>query len=462
MRKKSRTVEEVWARGPSFLALPISCPASRLVVLKGLIPFIEFARTADYTIANYHSDHPDACDGPAASLSSFGTPRPAHSPDGRRHLPRPLHRRGQGDDSSHHQAAFHRAGQHWHAGHRHRCHGLLRLAAAPLVEGSFHFDGDYAAILARHPEAIDIYRPTETGHAPNHFPIGPALVWMPAVATVHAALRVLGEHSPWPADGFSPPYQLAIGVTTLALALGTLVLAYRIARRFATPIPAAIAAALVSLGTPIVSYGATQVAMSHGPACAAVALYAFLWLRTFGSTGFWRWIGLGALVGLACMMRRQLATYAALPILEALWQGIRARNWGNRLGCAVRLAAAGLASLVVFIPQFAAKQIVYGHPLGGMHEMGHNWQDPALARPRVLRPQPLLLDADRLAGPRRPSSTGLADAPGGGADAGVRRRAPNLCHRLGVQLGCFSGLVLWLPHAHRNVRALHARRGLVV
>lgn len=257
------------------------------------------------------------------------------------------------------------------------CMGYYAWLRSPLIDGDFQFDDEFARTVARVPSA-EAFPLTATGHRGNHWPVGPAIVWAPAVVAVHLTLTGLGRHAPWPADGYSPPYQLAVGGTTLALALLALALTYRIGRRFAGPNAAAVAAALVTLGTPVVAYGAVQVSMAHGPATAALTVFAFVWLRTFGSTRPARWAGLGGLLGLTCLMRWQLATFAALPALEALWLAARAKGWPARLGVAARLAAAGLAAAVAFAPHFAAKQVVYGHPLGGLHHAARNWFDPSL------------------------------------------------------------------------------------
>jgi hypothetical protein len=248
------------------------------------------------------------------------------------------------------------------------CVGYYAWLRSPLIDGNFHF----------HTAFTPAFPVTATGHRPNPWPVGPAIAWAPAVVPVHLVLRGLGRHSPWPADGYSPPYQLAVGGTTLALALLTLVLAYRIGRRFAGPGAAAAAAALVTLGTPVVAYGAVEVSMAHGPATAALALFVFFWLRTFGGTGTGRWAGLGCLLGLAGLMRWQLLTFAVLPALEAVLLASRADGWPARVGIAVRLAVAGLSAVVVFTPQFVVKQIVYGHPLGGLHGTASNWHNPSL------------------------------------------------------------------------------------
>ena len=256
--------------------------------------------------------------------------------------------------------------------------GYYAWLRSPLVDGDFHFDNEYAWTFVWMPGVEAKLPVTATGHRANHWPVGPALIWAPAVVTVHLILSGLGNHSPWPADGYSPPYELAVGGTSLALALVALVLAYRIGRRFAGPTAAAAAAALLTLGTPVVAYGATEVRLAHGPATAALTLFVFVWLRTFGSMRPGRWVAIGCLLGLTCLMCFQLATFAVLPTLEAIWLATRAPGWSARLEIAGRLVGAGLMSVAVFTPQLVVKQIVYGHPLGGLQKTAHNWLEPSL------------------------------------------------------------------------------------
>ena len=164
------------------------------------------------------------------------------------------------------------------------CIGYYAWLRSPLIDGDFMFDDEFAPTLARIPEAKWAICMTPTGHWENRLPVGPALAWAPAVVTVHLLLCGLGRYAPWPADGYSPPYQIAVGGTTLALALLTLVLLYRMRHRFSGPTAAAAAAALLTLATPVLAYGAVDVAMSHGPATAFLTLFVFIWLRNFGST----------------------------------------------------------------------------------------------------------------------------------------------------------------------------------
>jgi hypothetical protein len=132
------------------------------------------------------------------------------------------------------------------------CIGYYAWLRSPLIDHDFQFDNEFATTIARTPDYEAVFPLTVTGHRSNPWPVGPAIIWAPAVVTVHQILCGLGRHSPWPADGYSPPYQLAVGGTTLALALLTLSLAYRIGRRFASPFTSAAAAALITLGTPAI------------------------------------------------------------------------------------------------------------------------------------------------------------------------------------------------------------------
>jgi hypothetical protein len=256
--------------------------------------------------------------------------------------------------------------------------GYYAWLRSPLIDGDFSFENDYAPLFTHCPAVKAAIPVTAAGHRENHWPVGPAVVWAPAVIAVHLVLLALGPHSPWPADGYSPPYQLAVGATSLGLALLTLLLAFRIARRIADPRAAAAAAALITLGTPVVVYGAVDVSMSHGPASAALALLAFFWLGTFGSLSAWRWLGIGCLLGVTALMRWQLATFAVLPTLEAIWLAVQAPGWRIRIAIATRILMAALTAVVTFTPQLVAKQIVYGHPIGGLHETAHNWLRPSL------------------------------------------------------------------------------------
>ncbi|CAN0215691.1 unnamed protein product, partial [Phaeothamnion confervicola] len=214
---------------------------------------------------------------------------------------------------------------------------------------------------------------------PNHWSIGPALVWAAGVVPVHLLVTACGWEQEEPV-GYGPAYQLAIGSVTLALSVATLLLAYGIALRFAAPGAAAAAAAVIVLGTSLVAYGTVEVVMAHGPAAAALAAFLFVWVRTEGGVSARRWFVLGALLGVACLMRWQLATFAVVPAAEAVGL-VLAAGWRRAPGLLVRLtAAAGAGALVGFAPQMAAWWVVYGVPLLNPHPTHPDWLAPAFWR----------------------------------------------------------------------------------
>jgi hypothetical protein len=265
-----------------------------------------------------------------------------------------------------------------------------------LIDGDWSFDnefdehnpvGDYVPPPARR---------TEQGRRSNPWSVGPACVWALTVVPGHACIKALEPFLPgWPADGYSLPYQLMVGTTTLMASFFGLVLLYGICGHFADPDRAALAASFLTLGSTIVYYSAIEVSMAHGVGTATLALLVWYWLKTLGSERWLRWGLVGLLVGAAALMRWQLATFAILPAGEALWtycqQWRRSAQSSRHAPRAVTrtqsvrplwrpvacLALAGLAGAVALLPQFIAWRIVYGHWLATPFPTSHNWENPA-------------------------------------------------------------------------------------
>jgi hypothetical protein len=155
---------------------------------------------------------------------------------------------------------------------------------------------------------------------------------------------------------------------------------YGFCRLFAKPVPSALAVAFLVLGSPLLNYSAIEMAMGHGSAAAATALFAWYWAATFGSPLARRWLAVGGLVGLAALMRWQLATLALLPVAEFVLAAYRERSPRATAAAAARLALAGLAALAVFLPQMIAWKVLYGHWFVTPMPLAHNWLHPDWAR----------------------------------------------------------------------------------
>jgi hypothetical protein len=244
-----------------------------------------------------------------------------------------------------------------------------------LIDGDWSFENEFDEHNTLGSAVPTPVNRTAPGRRANHWSVGPACVWALAVVPGHLAVLALqGYGLPWPADGYSVPYQLLVGGTTLLVSLVGLVLVYGICRHYARPVRAAAAATLLTLGTTIVFYSTVEVSMAHGIGTAVLAALVWYWLRSFGSARAGRWLLVGALLGAAALMRWQLATFAILPTGEALlacWQLRRARPLFH-------LGLAGLAAVFAFVPQMIAWRCVYGEWLLTPLPLGRNWSHPAL------------------------------------------------------------------------------------
>jgi hypothetical protein len=170
-----------------------------------------------------------------------------------------------------------------------------------------------------------------TGRPINVAPIGTAILWSPAFFLAHGGVliaRALG--APVTADGFSQPYIWAIALATALYGLLALLLAYRLARSYASVWAATVAVVACWLASPIVFFMFVSPPWSHVPALFGVTLFITLWWETRGRRTTGRWLLLGLLGGLMTLCREQLGLVMLLPAIESLviyWRYLRARRW---------------------------------------------------------------------------------------------------------------------------------------
>jgi hypothetical protein len=251
-----------------------------------------------------------------------------------------------------------------------RCDGLGYYAwlRSLLIDGDWSFDDEFDRDNPLHDYVPPPDRRTALDRRANPWSVGPACVWTVGVLPAHLGLRALeGGMSPWPADGYSPPYQLLVGTVTLLVSFLGLGLSYATCRRYARPERAALAVAFLALGSTVIYYAAIEGSMAHGVGTAAVAVLVWYWLTTYGSESPRRWLLVGVLTGVAALMRWQLVTFAVLPVGEGLFGR---RKW------LPGVAMAGAA--VAFPPQMIAWRVVYGAWLTTPYPVAHNWLTPSL------------------------------------------------------------------------------------
>src|SRR5690242_511298 len=262
--------------------------------------------------------------------------------------------------------------------------GYYAYARALLIQHNLDFTADYQHANARFRELrLDANRRplpdfrTSTGHLDNHFSIGPALLWAPALAATHAAVllaRALG--SAVPADGFSLPYRLAMALTTAALGFLALLLAFRIARNYVEERWALLAALAVWGGTSLPVYMYFNPSWSHAQSAFAVALFFWYWLKTRLQRSVSRWLVLGALAGLMIDVYYVNAVLLAvlLPeLLQAYLAVFRAAAWRDLATLLAKEAVFAALIFICLLPTFASHYVIYGSPFSSGYIPLHFW-----------------------------------------------------------------------------------------
>jgi hypothetical protein len=135
----------------------------------------------------------------------------------------------------------------------------------------YHDAGDYSATLA----AWRAYNPGEadpradayglrtapaTGRTVIKYPVGPALLQSPFFLLAHGWCKATGQ---FPADGFSTPYILLAGLSTLFYALWGLYFLEKTLRRFFSAPVAQVTLAVVALATNLFFFSTYTVGMAH-------------------------------------------------------------------------------------------------------------------------------------------------------------------------------------------------------
>lgn len=260
-----------------------------------------------------------------------------------------------------------------------------------MVDGDWHFANDVEACdtLAEEDRVyVRALPPTETGHMPNKYGVGWAVLTAPAYLLADAVVRIGGAVGVWSltADGFNAVYQATIHLWHVALAVVALVLTRRALARYLDEPWATAGVVTVWLGSPLVYYQTSNAGMSHnavffGVAVALFGLVEGLDRRARGSTsagaGALPWLLAGAGLGLAAITRYQAAVFGLLALAALL---VVFRRHG--LGDAAADAGFVVLGAVPFIAiQLLAWRVVYGRWLVfsyGEEGEAFNWMHPEL------------------------------------------------------------------------------------
>lgn len=247
-----------------------------------------------------------------------------------------------------------------------RASGDGREYFVQLRSALMDFDLDYANDMAQF-----------GAHEPQTFPIGSAILWAPFFLACHAWLALVGLFTSGVLrNGYWNPYQMAIGLGSLAYGFTGLVLAHRLARKFVPFAASFLSIVGVTFGSFLIYYLAFEGSYTHADGFFAVTLFVYLWTQARDSVSLRRWIAIGAVGGLMIMVRWQNAIFFALPFLDTVPVYLTKQR-GRMLAAHV---VAGLTAIIVFLPQLAAFKVTNGGWLAVPHgQAGQQWWNDSLA-----------------------------------------------------------------------------------
>lgn len=232
-------------------------------------------------------------------------------------------------------------------------HMMYLMARSTAIDLDWVFDND----LARFGDPWNEPR-TATGRKSIVQPIGPALVWTPLIWISDAGAAVVNlMGADIPLHGYTLWTQRFVFLSSALFGCAACLLGAWLARRLALGRWAtSYATVAVLLGTSLTYYATYMPSYAHAMDAAICAAIIAWWAKTLGRRDLRRWIVLGALLGIAALIRVQDFALGVLVVVELAFTRDRQALVKILVGGAVTLAVA----LVVFIPQLVEWHVVFG------------------------------------------------------------------------------------------------------
>jgi hypothetical protein len=253
--------------------------------------------------------------------------------------------------------------------------GYYAYARAPLIEHSLDFTHDYQSAnesfregrLDENGQPKGEFR-TRTGHLDNHFSVGPAMLWSPFLLLAHGGVllaRALGSNVS--ADGFSAPYRYAMALATGLYGFLALLISFRLACKYVAPVWSFVATIAVWWASSLPVYLYFNPSWSHAHSAFIVALFLWYWDTTQEDRRLGQWLLLGVIVGLMLDVYYANVMVVSLLAVEAVGQYRKILRSGRPssqsfLELLTGHLLFGFVVIVVMIPTFISRWIVYGGP----------------------------------------------------------------------------------------------------
>lgn len=203
---------------------------------------------------------------------------------------------------------------------------------------------------------------------------GMAVQYLPFFLAAHAVAAPLG----YPADGFSRPYQLAISLGSLLIAVIGLWFMRKNLLRYFDDRPVAGALLLLVFATNYLDYSAINGAMTHNYLFTLYALLIWQTIRFYERPTYRRSLAIGLIVGLAALTR---PTELIAVIIPVLWGVKNAKDLRDRIQFLLtnwqRLALAMIAcGLVGSLQLIYWKTIAHEWLVYSYEDQGFSWLSP--------------------------------------------------------------------------------------
>jgi hypothetical protein len=211
---------------------------------------------------------------------------------------------------------------------------------------------------------------TPTGRVDSPFAIGASLLWLPWFALIRGLVWLAG----WVGldsstlTGYEWPFVWGMATVTCVYGWVSVLVGFRLARKFVNDWAALVASVTVMFATPLLYYQLREPFYAHVASAMTTALFVAAWwhfaAKSSGHTSVAFLVGM--LGGLAALVRWQNVTYLVLPILMTLfadWSVLRKRDWRAVWHAFLRILLVGLGALLVLTLQVAVWYIFYGRPL---------------------------------------------------------------------------------------------------
>jgi hypothetical protein len=267
--------------------------------------------------------------------------------------------------------------------------GYYAYLRSPLIDHNFQFSSDFKdpknELLSIYLDKHFIPNPiTKTGHLPNFYSVGPAILWLPFVAITHVVVLTL-NHFGWniAADGHSRPYVVVLCFATALYGFLGLWISFRLARKYVDEPWAFWATLAIWLASSLPLFLYLYPSWSHAHSVFCASLFLWYWDRTRGTRRPAQWLILGLLSGLMVDVYSANSVFLLAPGIEAAYAYLNAWRkrvaglpefWSNlRLHI---LYAAGV--LLALLPTFIAREIIYGNPFaaGVYADVRWRWAHP--------------------------------------------------------------------------------------